>query len=243
MKGLKKLVVLAGLTLTAPLYAQEVTFTTLNWPPFIGETEEKQGVLAEIVKQTMEASNTDFSIEFTDWTSALESVKKGDKDALIAAYFSEERTKNYYYSLPIYSVYTGLIKRDNMNIDQIQEFEELNDYRIGKLADSVVGESFDKHPFPHMQEYATEQEAVQALYDGELDFYAGNLDVAKDLAKKIGHDGSDLTIVKPPIHEQDIFVIFSKATDNGLQQRDAFNQSLINLQASGEYDALLSSFK
>ena len=98
-------------------------------------------------------------------------------------------------------------------------------------------------PKPHMKTFETEQEAVQALFDGEVDFYAGNFDVAKALAKKIGKDSAELSIVQPPINEQEIFVMFSKATENGLELRDAFNKSLINLQASGQYDAILSSFK
>lgn len=244
-KNKKNWLLIAGLTLSAPLFAQDVSYTTLNWPPFIGESEDRNGVLAEIVKQTMDASGTDYTLEFTDWSKALEDVLAGKKDAIIAAYYSEERAKNYHYSLPIYSVYTGLVTRESSGIDIkfFQSYDELNSYRISKLADSVVGETFDKHPFPNIKPYATEQEAVQALFDGEVDFYAGNLDVAKDLAKKIGQDSAELSIVQPPINEQEIFVMFSKATENGLEQRDAFNKSLVNLQASGQYDAILSSFK
>ena len=243
MKKIKSLLLLSGLVLSAPLLAQEVHYTTLNWPPFIGENEDRHGVLAEIVKQTMESSGTDYTLEFTAWTKALDDVLAGNKDAIVGAYYSEERTKNYHYSLPIYSVFTGLVKRDGIDIQFIQSFDELNSYRISKLANSVVGEAFDKHPFPNMKTFETEQEAVQALFDGEVDFYAGNFDVAKALAKKIGKDSAELSIVQPPINEQEIFVMFSKATENGLEQRDAFNQSLVKLQASGQYDSIVSSFK
>ncbi|RDL45255.1 ABC transporter substrate-binding protein [Marinomonas piezotolerans] len=245
MKAAKTLLVLAGLSMATPMLAQEVRYTTLNWPPYIGENEDRHGVLAEIVKQTMNSSGTDFTLEFTSWSKALEDVIAGNKDAVVGAYYSEERTKNYHYSLPIYSVFTGLVKREGNGIDInfIQSFSELNSYRISKLADSVVGAEFDKHPFPNMKTFETEKEAVQALYDGDVDFYAGNLDVAKDLAKKLGKNSEELSIVNPPINEQDIFVMFSKATENGLEQRDAFNKALINLQANGQYEAILSSFQ
>lgn len=236
------LLLLTGLTLSAPLIAQDIQYTTLNWPPYIGEEEDRHGVLAEIVKQTMTSSSTDFTLEFTSWTKALEDVEKGDKDAVVGAYYSEERAKSYHYSLPIYSVFTGLVKRGNVDVQFIQSFDELNSYRISKLANSVVGESFDKHPFPNMKTFETEQEALQALYNGEVDFYAGNLDVAKALAKKIGKDSTELSIVQPPINEQEIFVMFSKATEDGLEQRDGFNKSLVNLQMNGQYDAIISSF-
>lgn len=240
---MKHLLLVAGLSIAAPLFAQEVNYTTLNWPPYIGENEDRNGVLAEVTRQAAMEAGTDFNLEFTSWTKALEDVLNGDKDAIIAAYYSEERATKYHYSLPIYSVYTGLIKLDGIDVKLVQSFDELDSYRISKLANSVVGETFDKHDFPNMRTFETEQEAVQALFNGEVDFYAGNLDVAKALAKKLGKDSTELSIVQPPINEQEIFVMFSRNTSNGLELRDQFNKAFVSLQVSGKYDEILASFQ
>ncbi|SBS32679.1 Bacterial extracellular solute-binding proteins, family 3 [Marinomonas aquimarina] len=243
MKALNKLLLLTGLALSTPLLAQEVNYTTLNWPPYIGETEDRQGVLAEIVKQTMAQSGSDYTLEFTSWTQALKDGESGKKDAVVGAYYSEERAEKYYFSLPIYSVFTGLVKLDSIDVEFIKSYDELNSYRISKLADSVVGDTFDEHPFPHMSTFTTEKEAVTALFNKEVDFYAGTLDVAKSIAKSTGQDSAKLSIVLPPINEQEVFVMFSKNTANGLELRDAFNKALMSLQASGEYEQIIESFK
>lgn len=244
MKALKHALVIAGLSLVSlPSLAQEISYTTLNWPPFIGENEDRNGVLAEVVKQAMEASGIDYSLEFTSWSQALKDVELGNKDAVIGAYYSEERAEKYYYSLPVYSVYTGLVKLDNIDINFIQSFDELNSYRISKLENSVVGETFDQHPFPHMAMYATDKQAVEALFEGQVDFYAGNLDVAAAVAKDINKDSKKLSLVQPPVNEQEVFVMFSKSTENGLELRDKFNRALISLQTNGDYEKIVNSFQ
>ncbi|QRV22752.1 substrate-binding periplasmic protein [Marinomonas foliarum] len=234
----------SALIITLPLTvkAQTVELTTMNWPPFYAESLEKGGFITAIVEEALTESGYDSTIEFTGWQNALDNAKKGDKDAIVGGYYSEERAKEYYFSIPIYTVLAGLIKKPDFPMNNYSSFEELNQYSIAKLKGTVIGESFDNFPFSNIKEYAEVSDAVKALDSGEVQLYADSLAVAKEAAKAAGIDGSQLQILLPPLEENDLYLLISKTAPNAEEIRDAFNKGLISLQASGRYSEILVEF-
>ena len=222
--------------------AQTVELTTMNWPPFYAESLEKGGFITVIVEEAFAESGYNSTIEFTGWQNALDNAKNGDKDAIVGGYYSEERAKEYYFSIPIYTVLAGLIKKPDFLINNYSSFEELSQYSIAKLKGTVIGESFDNFPFSKLKEYPEVSDAVKALDSGEVQLYADSLAVAKEAAKAEGIDGSQLQILLPPLEENDLYLLISKSAPNAEELRDAFNKGLISLQASGRYDEILTEF-
>ncbi|WP_191600049.1 substrate-binding periplasmic protein [Marinomonas algicola] len=231
-----------ALALPLTLQAQTVELTTMNWPPFFGESLEKGGFITAIVDEALAQSGYDSTIEFTAWQTALSSVKNGDKDAIVGGYFTEERTKEYYYSIPIYTVLTGLIKKSDFPLNNYSSFESLDSYSIGKLKGFVIGGSFESFAFTKLKEYQEVSDAVKALNTGEIQLYADNLAVAREAAKSEGIDVSKLQILTPPLEENDLFLLISKSIPNAEKLRDAFNNGLIEIQTSGRYNEILTEF-
>ncbi|MCZ2722345.1 transporter substrate-binding domain-containing protein [Marinomonas sp. 15G1-11] len=234
----------SALVIVLPLtaQAQTVQLTTMNWPPFFGESLDKGGFITAIVDEALAQSGYDSTIEFTAWQTALSTVKIGDKDAVVGGYYSEERTKEYYYSIPIYTVLTGLIKKPDFPLNNYSSFESIDQYNIGKLKGFVVGGSFDSFTFSTIKEYQEVSDAVKALNTGEIQLYADNLAVAKEAAKAEGIDASQFQILTPPLEENDLFLLISKSIPNAEKLRDAFNDGLIELQTSGRYNEILTEF-
>lgn len=243
MKKLKH--ALTGLLLAIPVYvsAQTVQLTTMNWPPFYAESLDKGGFITAIVTEALQQSGHDSNIEFVSWQDALDNVKSGKKDAIVGGYFSEERAKEYYFSVPIYTVLAGLIKKPGFPMENYDSFESLDGYKIAKIKATVIGESFDKFPFSNLKEYTEVKDAVLALNSGEVDLYADSLAVAKAAAETAGIDASQLKIMMPPLEENDLYLLISKSIPNGEELRDAFNKGLVALQTSGRYDEILAEFK
>ncbi|WP_137169096.1 ABC transporter substrate-binding protein [Marinomonas sp. FW-1] len=242
MKKVQKFFSALIIALPLTAQAQTVELTTMNWPPFYAESLEKGGFITAIVDEALAESGYDTTIEFTGWQNALDSAKKGEKDAIVGGYYSEERAQEYYFSIPIYTVLAGLIKKPDFPVDNYSSFDELDQYTIARIKGTVIGESFDNFPFSKLKEYPEVSDAVKALDSGEVQLYADSLAVAKEAAKAEGIDGSQLQILLPPLEENDLYLLISKSAPNAEELRDAFNKGLISLQASGRYDEILTEF-
>ena len=242
MKKITKFFLPLVMAIPLTLQAQTIELTTMNWPPFYAESLEKGGFITAIVEEALAESGYDSTIEFTGWQNALNNAKNGDKDAIVGGYYSEERAKEYYFSIPIYTVLAGLIKKPDFPLTNYSSFEELDQYTIAKLKGTVIGESFDNFPFTNLKEYAEVSDAIKALNTGEVQLYADSLAVAKEAAKAAGIDGSQLQILLPPLEENDIYLLIAKSAPNAEALRDAFNKGLISLQASGRYNEILAEF-
>ena len=144
--------------------------------------------------------------------------------------------------MTIYTVLAGLIKQPEFPLTNYTSFESLNEYSIGKLKGSVIGESFDNYNFSDLREYPEVSDAINALASGKIDLYADSLAVAKEAAKSKGVDGSQLQILLPPLEENDLYLLISKSHPNAEELRDAFNKGLIAIQGSGRYDEILAEF-
>lgn len=242
MKKLTKFFSALAIALPLTVQAQTVELTTMNWPPFYGDSLEKGGFITAIVDEALAESGYDSTMEFTAWQTALDTVKSGDKDAIVGGYYSEERAKEYYFSIPIYTVLAGLIKKPDFPLSNYDSFESIDQYSIAKLQGSVIGESFDAFPFSNLKEYPEVSDAIKALDSGEVQLYADSLAVAKEAAKDAGIDASQLQILLPPLEENDLYLLISKSIPNGEELRDAFNKGLLEIQMSGRYDEILAEF-
>lgn len=242
MKKLMKFFSALAVALPLTLQAQTVNLTTMNWPPFYADSLDRGGFITAIVEEALAESGYDSTIEFTAWQTALDTAKSGEKDAIVGGYYSDERAEEYYFSIPIYTVLAGLIKKSDFPLEYYDSFEAVDQYNIAKIQATVIGESFDNFPFSNLKEYPEVKDAVKALDAGEVDLYADSLAVAKAAAEKEGVDGSKLDILLPPLEENDLYLLISKSISNAVELRDAFNNGLMAIQASGRYDEILAEF-
>ncbi|TPE53423.1 transporter substrate-binding domain-containing protein [Maribrevibacterium harenarium] len=222
--------------------AANVSLTTLNWPPFVGDSLDRGGFINVIVQESLAAAGYTSDVEFTAWQTALDTVKAGEKDAVVGGYYSEARAKDYLYSIPLYTVMVGVIKTPKLDISSYDSFTTLNNYKIGKVEGFVTSEAFDNYAFSQLQVFKEVDQAVAALEAGKIDLYADSLSAAREEAKKQGMDPMDLQILIPPLEEHDLYLLVSKAIPNSEELRNAFNKGLIELQASGRYEEILKEF-
>lgn len=243
MKALINTAFALSISIASISQAQEVSLTTTNWAPFYGSELEQGGFISSIVSESFKAAGYDSQIEFKQWKEAMRLVKTGEKDVLVGAYYSDERAQDYHVSIPIYSVFTGVIKQNGLDLDFYSSFEMLNQYKIGKMEGSVISQSFDVFPFQSIQGFSGAEEGLKALAKGDINLYADNLSVVKSIASKIGMDPSQLSMVQPPIEKNDLYVMISKNIADSEKIRDDFNAGFITIQANGTYQKILEKFE
>lgn len=243
MKVLVSTAFALSISIASVSQAQDVSLTTTNWAPFYGSELEQGGFITSIVSESFKASGYTSQIEFNQWKEAMRLVKSGEKDVLVGAYYSDERAQDYHVSIPIYSVMTGIIKQQGLDLDFYSSFEMLNQYKIGKMEGSVISQSFDAFPFQNIQGYSVAEEGIKALANGDINLYADNLSVVKSIASRIGMDPSKLSMVQPPIEKNDLYVMISKNIPEAEKIRDDFNAGFIMIQTNGTYEKILKQFE
>ena len=242
MKALNVATFFLGLGLASFSQAQNVSLTTTNWAPYYGDNLEQGGFISAIVSESFKASGYQSELEFTQWTEAMRQVKVGEKDVLVGAFYSDERAQDYHVSIPIYSVFSGVIKHKTLDLDFYSSYEMLDQYKIGKIEGAVVGQSFDSYTFTQLQPYAGTEAGITALQKGEINLFADNLTVVKSAASKLGFEPSHFAMVQPPIEKNDLYVMISKEIVNSEKIRDDFNTGFVMIQSNGTYDKILKQF-
>lgn len=64
--------------------AEEITLTTLEWPPYTGDSLPKFGATTEVVRQALELVGVKLKVVSLPWKRAISTA---DKDPTVAAYF------------------------------------------------------------------------------------------------------------------------------------------------------------
>jgi polar amino acid transport system substrate-binding protein len=239
---MKHLLLILLMTIPAISHAKSVSMTSNPWSPFYGPELEDDGFISVIVRESFSAAGYDSELKFTEWTEALTAVERGDLDVLMGAYYSEEREKLYHYSLPIHSLLTGAIALNTLALDFYSSYEVLNNYKLGKIDQSVVSKHFDSYPFDSMTGYKGVEEGVAALLKGDIDLYVDSFEVVKQAVNNAGHDARTLKMLNPPVEQNDLFILVSKNIPNALKIRDDFNKGFITIQQNGTYENILKRF-
>ena len=99
-----QLVAMVCLAFSATLQAKDkkLKIATVEYLPYYGEKLLDKGPISEIVLAAFEAAGykkENVEISFMAWARAIDSTKKGKYHALMTAWYSEDRTKDFHYSL------------------------------------------------------------------------------------------------------------------------------------------------
>ncbi len=92
-----------------------IHLVTCNWEPFYGEHLPNQGFITQIARESFDSSGLNLKATFTDWSKAIEMSKSKGAIGLLGAYYTDERNKEYVYSLPLYSSKVIFIARKELN--------------------------------------------------------------------------------------------------------------------------------
>ncbi|HLA35793.1 MAG TPA: transporter substrate-binding domain-containing protein [Rhodocyclaceae bacterium] len=148
MNALRKfsLTLLFSLTMSAAHAADDKTLrlTSLDWPPYTGESLKDKGASAAVVKEAFKAVGYTVIIEFYPWSRAVRMVKDDPGyQGYFPEYYSDDTAKEFTYSAPMGSGPLGFAE----NVDNPivwNTLDDLSKYRIGVVQDYVNTAEFDK---------------------------------------------------------------------------------------------------
>jgi len=221
-------------------WSQKVRLVTTDWAPYYSSTLKSGGVVSELVHSAFVRGGLESSISWYSWITAMKMVKEGASDAVMGAYYSDERAKNYFYSDPIFSVDVGFIALESLSIDKYKDLHSLEPYTIGAMRGWVYTHEFDTADYLKKEIVVNQIFAVRMLFAEQVDIVAASILVFKHEANFLpSSKDQKIVVLNPLLDSKPLYLMFSKSIPNSLELVEAFNAGMTSIRADGTFKRIL----
>lgn len=230
---------------------KEVKLSTLEWPPYIGESLQSKGYVHEIVKRAFEKAGYNVKITFYPWARALHTASSGESDGLFPEYYDESRLTDFVFSDPFPGGPVGFYKRrgDNIKftvdprIDPEKALQGLKAYSFGVVRGYINTKAFDEADYLLKDPIVDDDLNLKKLFSKRIDLIFIDKYVASYLiTEKYPWMTDSLEFMEPELEIKKLYVAFSKKSPNYLRQKQDFNKGLKLMNESGEIADLMLHF-
>lgn len=223
--------------------AETIKTTTVNWAPYYGETLEDGGVIAALARAAFEQQGHTMKVDFIPWKRAMAMTKRGDYDAVLGAYYSDERAKDFVFSEPFYDIEIGFMARNDLDVASYDTLKDLKGYRIGYNDGWAYGDAFENADFLNKDAASNQTLNVRKLFGGRVDMVAMARGIFRyEVSKLEDASLSNVTFVEPLLKTGQLHMMFSKDHPNAEQLIDDFNAGLAAIRDNGTYDEIVSDY-
>lgn len=236
---------LAGLALLAtgftPARAETVTATTTDWAPYYGSDLESGGVVAALARAAFEVRGHALEVQFMPWNRAFAMAEQSRFDAVLGAYYSEERDETFTFSEPFYEIEVGIMAKKAHGITHYDSLRDLSAYTIGYNDGYGYGEAFENADYLKKDPAANQTFSVRKFLGDRVDMVAMGRGIFRYEAGPL-LDGSfdEVVFLEPPLMVGKLHMMFSPEADPALRQD--FDAGLAQIQADGTYQAILNTY-
>ena len=234
---------LAGSLFCHGLWAQELTLTTGEYPPYCSETLKYQGLIPHVVSEAFKSEGVSVKFQFLPWKRAFRLSEEGVVDGTVHWYESSERRKTHLYSDPILSeTYVWFyLKSDPL------EWRGYQDLADRKLA-AVSGYTYNADFFaaiaqvPLQVQFVTRlRQSFDLLLSGRADLTLENIDVGYYSLRQF-YPASTVDLFathSTPVMKVEGHLLISRKRANADELIKTFNRWLAKLKARGELEKML----
>ena len=222
--------------------ARDISIVTTHWSPHVGGDLAGDGPLGVITKEAFRRGGHNATIEFLPWKRALKQVEEGRKDAVIAAYSTDERRATYLFSDEVYRVDVGLVALKSSDIKSYNTLEDLKPYHIGVSRGYANAPEFDAADFLKKDVARSVNLNIKKLFLNRLDMIVGEFDVIRHEMKLEDLCVCDVEFVDPPLDSQGLYTMISRLIDDGPEITRDFNRGLAEMKAEGRIDEILRNY-
>jgi len=241
--NMKKIALFLIITLfySANSFAIQKRFTlaTVDFPPYYASGLPESGWVSEVVKAALETQGYNVEVRFMPWAKAVKYTKQGYYDALLGAFYTEERAEAYYFSAPISQARTGFFKRVDNDVS-FKELTDLKGYKIGVVKGYATSKTFDAADYLNKVVVTSDEVGLKMLNNKSLDLFTGtqasiNYLMEQILEEKEPGISETIEFIKPVLAMNKMYVAISKkAVDADLKLID-FNQGLRTIYLDGTF--------
>jgi len=216
-----------------------------DWSPYYGPDMPNRGLIAVIITKAFKRVGYNIKLEFLPPANLLDKLKIGRYDAGFAAYYSDQRAKDYIFSDPIgICSRVAFLKKKYLQIN-FKKLEDMKPYRIGVTRGYIYAvPEFDNAEYLNKIESASEEASIINLLKGRLDLVIIDKVVAQYLIdKKFMDNKNELDFLDFTDRKGDLFLIISKANTEAERIKKDFNYGLKQTKEDGTFAQILKNYR
>lgn len=221
--------------------SEVVKVATVEWPPYFSAGFPEQGLLADMAKKAFAHSGITAEVHFMPWMRAMRLGKIGAYNAVLGAYRSEEREREYFYSQTLVHTNLGFVtlKSSKGRVTYGGDLESLNPYVVGIMKGHVYRADFDGHTTLKKRGTNEKITLISWLFTNDVDMIVGNQEVLMQVAKEqFPTRHAELYNLSPPLERHSLHLIFAKSLDSSKSLLEQFDKGLEKMKASKEWHEL-----
>ncbi len=217
------------------IQAEPIKIATGNkFAPFSDENLPQGGLATEIIKTTFKAMEHETQIDFLPWKRGFIATQKNQYFGTYPYSYNEERSKEFYYSTPIYNqVFVFFVKNDSKI-----RFETAKDLQGLRVCKPLGYNKKDIQPFLDkkiltLHEPADLEACFKLILKGRDDLVSINKDVGwATIQRTFGQKDQFKTLAKE-VDRNGVHLIVSKTYPGGKELLEKFNQKYEQLEKEG----------
>ncbi len=157
-----------------------------DYPPysFLDKNGDPQGFDVDLIKTIAKKIDVEITFVFTPWDEAVSNLKSGKIDLLMAALYTEDRTRFFEFTIPYHMDYYSIFSREESGIRSINELQ-------GKKVIMLNGDaSIEKFIIPlgllqNITYTASYPDAFKLLLAGRHDYILAPFAIAQHTLKEL----------------------------------------------------------
>jgi ABC-type amino acid transport substrate-binding protein len=194
---------------------------------------KQQGFDVDVVNKIAEANGYTTEYVTMDFSNILSTVENGQADLGVNSIsITPARLKNVDFSDPYYIGYASITTTERSGIN---DPKGLSDKHVGFLKGSIYeGYTHDQYPDAEAVAFPDLNSVMQALSNGTIDGYFGDLPPVQDFIKKNPEEGIKI-LSKQPVLDWPVGAVTAKGNK---EMTTMMNEGLQQLVKNGEWEAL-----
>ena len=208
------------------------------WPPFTDASALNGGVATDLVRTALARGGYASSYVEVPWERAMRGLQRGEYDALVAAWYGEERAVYGHFSKPYLINRIRLLQRKGGTI-QFRQLSDLYPYLIAVGRGYAYSPEFDNDPRLRKFVVGDFTNAARMLSRGRVDLALDDEMVAR---YHFGRDLSDirdeLEFLPQPLSESSSHLLVRRSHADHQRIVEAFDQAIEAMRADGSYVAI-----
>lgn len=225
--------------------AESYHFAIVEFPPYeySGEDNRPQGMAVEVVKVAMNKLGHTIDIGIYPWARALSMVEHGTADALFTVYRKKGRELFLDYSNePLIEQKIALFTKRGSALTHARDLNSITGKRVGVVSTLTYGNKFEKmRPHLIIDRVETIEQNFSRLILNRIDLLVSNTHVAKWALQTHPYKG-EIRMLLPELETLPSYIVFSKKKSL-TTLRDRFDQTLLMLKKSGEYQKIVGDYQ
>lgn len=232
------------LLLSFSSFGQNFDLVISNSPPYVDESEANQGFLTELVKESLKAQGVRYNLQFTTKERAHDAINNLDGISL-SFIKDKEHEEKWYFSRPIIQAPSIFISHKESDFD-INEIDDIKDYRIGITRDLNYGEVFEKlSPLLELEIVGSDLMNMKKILHKRIDLFPVPLYTAIHYMREyftLSERANFEFILYPNLTKGNLYLVCHKRNKQCLKFIKEFNKGLERITSAGIKDKIVSNY-